>query len=45
MMWTGYLVNHVTLWMPTQVLHIVINLDKMFEDGTGAAGAFYGEAG
>jgi len=42
---TMYLVDHVTLWMPTFVPHIAINFDKLFEDGAGAAGAFRGEAG
>ena len=41
----GYLVDHVTIWMPTLVSHFAINLDKLFEDSAGAAGAFRGEAG
>jgi len=45
MMKTVYLVDHVTLWMPTLVPHIAINLDKLFEDSAGAADAFGSEAG
>ena len=45
MMKTTHFVDHVTLWMPTLVSHIAINLDELFEDGAGTAGAFRGEAG
>ena len=40
-----YLVDHVAFWMPTLVSHVAIYLDKLFEDGAGAAGAFCSEAG
>lgn len=34
------LVDHVTLWMPTLVFHIAIDLDELLQDSTVAPGTF-----
>lgn len=34
------LVDHITLWMPTLVSHIAVDLDELLQDGTVAPRAF-----